>query len=85
MEIDTSDNVQPSQTHTFKEFPDSALDEDIDGNVEENKVKRYKRRNITGRVGLCRIRKTFHTVHVVHVTFDLILTFKHLSRAVGGF
>jgi len=26
------------QTHTFKQFPDSAVDEDLDGNVEQSKL-----------------------------------------------
>ena len=34
VELDTSEQ----QTHTFKQFPDSAVDDDLDGNVEENKV-----------------------------------------------
>ena len=34
VEVDTTDQ----QTHTFKQFPDSAVDDDLDGNVEENKV-----------------------------------------------
>ncbi|XP_037092894.1 protein YIPF1-like, partial [Pollicipes pollicipes] len=35
VELDTSDQ----QTHTFKQFPDSAVDDDeLDGNVEQNKL-----------------------------------------------
>ncbi|XP_043222727.1 protein YIPF1-like isoform X1 [Amphibalanus amphitrite] len=34
VELDTSDQ----QTHTFKQFPDSAVDDDLEGTVEENKL-----------------------------------------------
>ena len=34
VELDTSSQ----QTHTFKQFPDSAVDDDLEGNVEENKL-----------------------------------------------